>query len=425
MKKYLIFIITLFLCFTFACKKEKTSVTEPTNNKTINSYFDNSYAYRLNKLNSTYVTIYPKKSYIDYIYQFSDKYTNILVDEIDKNIVYSPINIYVYLSALSEASSGNTKEELINALGTDGDLKTYLQYLISDINYGDENGLLKMANGLWFNRKYTVKEEFLDVFSKYYYGEAFATDFSSQAKDVMANWVNDNTGNMFKLSGDDFGKFNETSQIAYINTLYVKAKWANEFKEHNNYVGIFKDYDGNNKEVAFMKKSEQALYQETDEYEALTVKLSVGSVEFVLPKADLKVSDLCKDNTIYNVLKNKPDRTLDKYSVIFAMPKIDYNNELILNDQFEKLGVTSIFEDSNELNMVNESNYCFDMLVQEAGVIFNEEGVEAASYVVEKTIAPEPTELPHIINFTLDRPFMFIIKSEYNVPLYIGLIVNL
>ena len=427
MKKILMIIISLFLCLAIACKKDDSEIENKLeNSKTINNNFEGVNTKRLNSINTKLVTIYPKKTYLDNIYKFTDDFTNLLVDNANNNFVYSPFNIYVYLSAIREATSGQTKEELSNVLGTEEELKTYLQYLISDINYSQDSTLMKMSNGFWFNNKYEVVDDFLNIMQNYYYTEVFSTDFSDSSKEFMANWLNNNTNNMFKVTSNNYSYLNSSSQIAYICSLYVKASWINTFNEHNNYIDIFKDYDNNEYETAFMKKTEKTFYKETSDYEKVKISLTKGSVEFVLPKNDLKVNQLFKDDNLYDILNNKYDDT-DEAIVNFAMPKLDYQYSLSLNDYLEILGVHSIFSEENELNFINGTNYKFSDLIEANGIIFNEEGVEAASYVEETVAAMPPSEITEvrIVDFILNKPFIFIIRSNYNVPLYVGMIVKM
>ena len=433
MRKYLIFILSIFLVFAFACNSGEEKTTKTISNDTsdlgtneTNSTEENNIvsesSLRLNNINTNYVTTYPKKTYLDSIYTFCNDYTNLIVND-SANIVYSPFNIYIFLSAISEASTGKTKEEICNALGTDEEVKKYIQYLIGNINYAGDDTIMKVGNGLWFNKKYQVNQDFLDTLQEYYYAEAFSTDFSSDAKEEMADWLNDYTNNMFNVTPESFNTLNTASQIAYISTLYINVSWKQEFQEYQNFTDIFYNFNGKNNEVTFMKKTEEALYQETDDYEALTLGISKGSIEFILPKGDLTVSDLCKDDVIYNILNDEPNNKTDNVVANFIMPKISYKSYYDLNDNLKELGIKSIFSVKNELSFIEESNYYFGPLIQYNGIIFNEKGVEAASFIVP-TIDPQdenPIEIK-VVDFTLNRPFIFIIKSDYNVPLYIGIV---
>ena len=58
---------------------------------------------------------------------------------------------------------------------------------------------------------------------------------------------------------------------------------------------------------------------------------------------------------------------------------------------------------------------------QATRVAIDEEGVTAASYLEE--IAPGAAEPPEeIIDFVLDRPFLFVITNRYDLPLFAGVV---
>ena len=56
-------------------------------------------------------------------------------------------------------------------------------------------------------------------------------------------------------------------------------------------------------------------------------------------------------------------------------------------------------------------------------MIVNEQGAKAVSYFYMDAVAtsPPPKELQEI-NFTVDRPFIFIIRNAEGLPLFVGVI---
>ena len=110
--------------------------------------------------------------------------------------------------------------------------------------------------------------------------------------------------------------------------------------------------------------------------------------------------------------------------VNLSVPKFDVNSTINLKDGFEKMGVTDVFTEGT----ANFSEITADMPIfltaanQSVRVQIDEEGVKAAAYI-EFPGAGSPAPPEEIIDFILDRPFIFAITTA-NIPLFIGTVNN-
>ncbi|MGX8704822.1 MAG: serpin family protein, partial [bacterium] len=64
-----------------------------------------------------------------------------------------------------------------------------------------------------------------------------------------------------------------------------------------------------------------------------------------------------------------------------------------------------------------------DKAMHDARVKVNEHGVEAAAFTVY-TLATAAL-ITDKIDFTLDRPFLYVVESDTNVPLFVGAVNEL
>ena len=90
----------------------------------------------------------------------------------------------------------------------------------------------------------------------------------------------------------------------------------------------------------------------------------------------------------------------------------------------EELGITDVFDKtrSDFTSSISTTPVWVDTVKQAARVTIDEEGVVAASYIVIPGAgAGMPPE--EIIDFVLDRPFLFVIESD-GIPLFTGVVNN-
>ena len=112
--------------------------------------------------------------------------------------------------------------------------------------------------------------------------------------------------------------------------------------------------------------------------------------------------------------------------VNFSVPKFDVSAGIDLKDGLKALGLTKIFEPlGNDFSPSVIRANAFDEPVYLAGihqdtrVQIDEEGVAAASYIELNFGAGAAAPPDEIIDFVLDRPFLFVI-SKSEIPLFVG-----
>ena len=118
--------------------------------------------------------------------------------------------------------------------------------------------------------------------------------------------------------------------------------------------------------------------------------------------------------------KNKKDMKVN-----LSVPKFDVSSTVNLKDGLNKMGVTKVFdmENSDFTAITSDTPVYISAVNQSARVEIDEKGVKAAAYIeLPGAGAAQPPE--EIIDFVLDRPFVFVI-SKGNLPLFTGVVNNL
>ena len=103
------------------------------------------------------------------------------------------------------------------------------------------------------------------------------------------------------------------------------------------------------------------------------------------------------------------------------LPKFDITSQLELKYGLKALGVQDVFdpEKADFSPLLQEQQVAWvEKMQHDARVAIDEEGIQAAAY----TVMPKDgaASLSGEVDFVLDRPFLFAVTSEDNLPLFMG-----
>ena len=108
-----------------------------------------------------------------------------------------------------------------------------------------------------------------------------------------------------------------------------------------------------------------------------------------------------------------------------ALPKFDVSSNSDLIDPLKSLGMTDAFDpDISDFSPLMDGDIpvCISKVNHAARVMVDEEGCTAASYVEIMVAAGAAMGPDEIIDFTLDRPFIFVIHTTDGMPLFAGVV---
>lgn len=354
------------------------------------------------------------------IQKFSAKTIKELFSEKEKNYIYSPLSLYFALSMLLEGvSTDDAKLELENLLGLERETnRVSLKTVYENNFYKNNKGILRLANSIWFKNNFPIEQEYLQVLADNFYAESYQTDFDDEGHQNIVDWINYYTENFLELTKDKFPVQRNTI-ILLLNTIYFENKWKIPFDEYLTKENDFYTSSGKVK-AEFMTRSAGSKYKAYDKYQVAEDYFeNDASITYILPNEGLNVFDLLSKEVLANAL-NPENKEITR--VCFTVPKFKYFSNFALNDSLQKLGVNEVFsQTSNCLELMSKGGGLFVSHVkQNAGIEFSEAGVKAAAVTSISTVTSAFEELP----FVLNRPFIYIIKDAYGIPLFIGLLQN-
>ncbi len=343
----------------------------------------------------------------------------------DSNQLYSPINAYIGLAMAAELTAGQTRQQLLNALGCQNLTDLRLQAAALWENTYQDNGkeTCTLASALWLDKSLNYKQAPMDILAQDYYASVYRQDLSSQraAKDIEA-WLNNNTGGLLKSAAQGV-QLPDEAVLALYSTIYFQSKWSDEFRAANNTQDTFHGLSGDSTATFMNKKLCQMNYYWGESYGAVSLSLKNGSTMwFILPDEGKSVSQVLSEGEYLDMITTPWSEIENvKYmKVNLSVPKFDIQTSRNLRDGLVNMGITDLFQyGTADFSEVLEGPAFMTAANQTVRVQIDEQGVKAAAYI-ELPGAGSPMPPEEIIDFILDRPFLFVIADNSGIPLFAG-----
>ena len=343
----------------------------------------------------------------------------------DSNQLYSPINAFIGLAMAAELTAGQTQQQILDALGVvdTETLRTYISALWENVYQDNGNEICTLANSLWLDDDIAYHQEPMDILAYDYYTSVYQQELSGERvlKDIKA-WLNNNTGGMLKNSIQNV-TLPEEAVLALYSTIYFQSKWNDEFSAANNSTDTFHAPGGDISCTFMNKKLAQMNYYWGESFGAVSLSLKNGSsMWFILPDEDKTISDVLSQGEYLPMIAapyNSWENT--KYmKVNLSVPKFDIQTTADLRQGFENMGITDLFQlGKADFSAAFDAPVFITAAKQAVRVEVDEQGVKAAAYIeLPGAGAAAPPE--EIIDFILDRPFLFVIADNSGIPLFAG-----
>lgn len=342
----------------------------------------------------------------------------------DSNRLYSPINAYIGLAMTAELTAGQTRRQILDVLGVSdlSSLRRQISALWETAYQDNGNEVCTLANALWIDKSVSYQQAPMDVLGQDYYASVYRQDLSGRRvlKDIQA-WLNNNTGGLLRDSVDSI-QLPEEAVLMLYSTIYFQSKWQTEFNAAKNTNDVFHAPSGDITCTFMNQKLRQMHYYWGEDFGAVALGLKNGSrMWFILPDADKTIDDvLSSDEYLQMIAAPYEGWENTKYmKVNLSVPKFDIQATQDLRSGFESMGITDLFQhEKADFSEAFDGPVFMTAANQAVRVEIDEQGVKAAAYIeFPGAGAAAPPE--EIIDFILDRPFLFVI-SDSGIPLFAG-----
>ncbi len=363
---------------------------------------------------------------------FTKASAEFLISPDNANTLWSPINAYIGLSMLAEITDGDSRGEILELFGAKSleELRAQVSAVWESVYKDDGNEISVSANSLWLEDGLNYNQDAMNNLAYHYYSSVYQTDLGSdKANKEIGNWLDENTGGLLKNSTDKIDLSPDTV-LALYSTLYFQAKWSDEFNSKNNTDGVFHGINGDTSVTYMNKKLYQMNYYWHEDFSAVALYLKNGSTMwFILPDEGKTTADVLNSGAYGELIFSDASEEIwqnQKYmKVNLSVPKFDVSHSFNLTEGLSKMGVTKVFDPtSSDFTAITSDTPVYVAAVnQSARVEIDEKGVKAATYIeIPGAGSAMPPE--EIIDFVLDRPFVFAI-TKGKLPLFTGVVNNI
>lgn len=349
------------------------------------------------------------------------------------NRVCSPVNVYLAMAMLAQSAEGTSRQQILDLLGSDSidTLHEQAGHVWNAHYQNDGLSTLLLANSLWLGDGYPFRQSTVNTLADRYFASVFHGNLGTEdSNKQLQDWLNENTGKFLTEQAQQ-AKLSEDTAAALVSTIYFSAPWNQKFSKSTTAPKTFHTSDGETT-VPFMNTTlSGGPYYRGEDFGAVSLGFSGSNrMWLILPNEGKSPQDLLESGEYFSMLQNPTDwKEKDICQIHLSLPKFDISSQSDLVDSMKALGVTDVFDPgaanlSGLFDTASLPNTPYVNQIDHAvRVAIDEEGCTAAAYtIIQVPSSGMPPE--EEVFFTLDRPFLFVITSRDNLPLFVGTVCN-
>ena len=335
----------------------------------------------------------------------------------------SPFSVYVAFGMLAGGADGLTREEIDKVMGlTTEERNEYLASWIESLVKADpDDPEFTNADSVWIRNGFEeyVEADFLKLCADYFRSAVFSTAMDKGTIDDVNAWVEENTKGMIKKVLEEL---RPTTEMILVNAISLEAKWRDPFDSED--VEKNKDFtheDGSVTKVDMMNGSANSIYLHNDLCTGFIKGYKNDKFSYIalLPNEGVSVDTLVKSlkaGTIEGLIA-----TAEGCEVKVSMPQYKQEYSLNLGEMMTAMGMESAFDPNtaNFAKLAKKRLYVAEA-IHKTFIDVDTEGTKAAAVtaiIMDLATCAEPLPVRRIV---LDRPFVYMIVDQNNLPIFIG-----
>lgn len=348
----------------------------------------------------------------------------------EENIMISPLSVSMALSMTLNGAEGETFDAMRKTLKMSGldldEINDGYKSLIKLLVELDPEVTLKVANSIWHDDEFLVKQEFLDRLIEVFGASIEDMDFKDPASVNRINdWVNTNTEGLIEKIIDEI----PDDMVMYlINAIYFKGNWLYKFDEKDTRIDDFYLENGEKKVVDMMIQSDRFATYFSEQVHMIELPYgdSLFSMTVLMPADERQPLDqfISESVTSENLNRWRSDLRTPLQKIPVQLPKFEMKYEIKYNDILKAMGMEIAFDaysaDFSGIADMSPQNLFISEVKHKTFIRVDEKGTEAAA-VTSVGMMPTSMPQPMIVN----RPFVFIIhERESGTNLFMGKVMN-
>ena len=346
-----------------------------------------------------------------------------------QNIVISPYSVFSALSMTTDGADDETLIQMQKTLKLDKTIDSAislggLQNMLK--KQAEDNIELNIANALWLDDQFTIKESFKQNIEYNYQAKLNQSNFQKEAKTLkeINKWVAKNTKNKIP---EILQELDPLSKLVLVNAIYFNAEWRHKFKKNRTFNENFYLSSQDSVSVKMMNQSGKFLYYEDDITQAIKLNYEGNnfSLLVILPRKFENMPEILQNlNAEYLSRINEWESGAKPVKISLPKYKIDFNRQL--NDDLIDLGMPLAFSNEADFSRINgKKDLCIGQVQHRGFIEVDEKGTEAAAATAVSMVLMSAAPLRDPIIFKADHPFIFLLQENTtNLVLFAGIVNN-
>ena len=333
------------------------------------------------------------EAFIDKLDAFAAKLTYEVYADSNKqsNICISPVSVYMALALATECANGETRDEILNAVGvTYDEVKNFTKVLygFSNREYYYTNmmnnkkilAFEELANSIWVDKNTTLKEDGINNLANNFNCDLFSVNFkTSEGEKAINAYIKEKTHGIIDSDLD----LSPETLITLINTFYLKEVWNEDGDElkFTDKAYDFKNADGSVTNTKLL----QGYYfngniYEGDGYTSFYTTTEHGfDIKFIVPTDGHTLDEIFTSENIYNINNlgdygyiDEENKLLHHTRVFFPEYKASFDGDLVevLKNDF---GINKLFDfEQCDFSNVTDEQLACDGVIHKCSIEVND-----------------------------------------------------
>lgn len=341
-----------------------------------------------------------------------DIFKEVNAAENKENFMISPISLSLALGMVYNGSDWNTKLAFENVLHYDmptEEINEFNKNLIQKLSSNIDGSVMEIANSIWINENFPVKENFIQTNQIYFDAEIQNLDFAdSNSVNIINNWVSDKTHEKIPSI---INEISPNAVMFLINALYFKANWKYKFDPQDTQNAIFST-ESEEKNVEMMTLTSTLAFTQNNLFSSVVLPYEKDKFSMVvlLPNDGKTTDDITNELNLENWASWNND--YDSINIALYLPKFKLNYVNNLNDELIDLGLGVAFSASSaDFSKISDIQTFISFILQKTFIDVNEKGTEAAAVTI---VGMETTSIGGggAKEFKVNKAFIYLIKEN-------------
>lgn len=341
---------------------------------------------------------------------------------LEQNIIFSPTALGYTLGSISEATTGATRTQLVNTLNMgniskEKRLTQFHQAYENNTFDASKGGKLIVANSIWAAPN-SLQPEYQEVIQSIFSTNINEVDFSSPTSfEAMSNWFTENSNGALT---PEF-KSNPEETKTFLNTAHVESPWLTtvDVLESDTFYGTAGETMCKYLSTMLYNSS----YQEGAGYVQANIPLTNGAkLSFIMPITGYSLEQLLQEPSTMNEIFLNSNTDAETADVSLKFPAFTVTSTINFKNTITALGISNLYQAGDEWTGFTNPQEPISSIIQQVTLTVDENGCNFKSPSSETMDTASTISAPRQIELTINRPFLFIVRSSEDLPILTGII---